>query len=274
VARFLTFLVVLLLLVNLEVTLSKVGMGTDISVQLWPTALQMSVSAALALTIAFALGLLSMLAGVALARGLPSPAGWLVLAAVFLAGLALIAVARGDAVLIRTVSAAGLSLAAAVAVYYALPHAGLPSATLPAAQIGSVGAIAVLAASALLGDTLLLRVALALSFAAGALGVAHYTFTELRAGHAVETESRFGGLGGGLGGWRISSAAGLLLLTAVLAGAAVALATYNPKSGDTSSGTTSSPREGASSGASQPASSNPGKKEEEHPAPASAPKGS
>jgi hypothetical protein len=144
---------------------------------------------------------------------------------------------------------------------------------LPAAQIGSVAAIALLAASALLGDTLLVRVALALCFAAAALAVAYYAYTELRAGHAVETESRFGGLGGGLGGWRLSSAAGLLLLTALLAGAPVALATYNPKSGDTSSGTTSSPREGASSGASQPALSNPDKKEEERPAPAPTPTG-
>jgi hypothetical protein len=273
VARFLTFLVVLLLVI-LEVVLSNVGLGTDISLRLWPTAVQVSVPAALALAIAFAFGLWSMLTGAVLARDLPSPAGWLVLAGVFLAGLVLIAIARGDAPLIRAASITGLGLAAAVAVCYALPNTGLPRASLPAAQIGSVGATAVLAASALLGDTIVLRVALALCFASAALWVAYYAFTELRAGHPIETESRFGGLGGGLGGWRISSAAGLLLLTAVLTGAAVALATYNPKSGTTNSGATSPTREDASGSASRLAPSTPDKKEEERATKAPSAKGS
>ena len=248
-ARFLTFLVVVLLVV-VEVMLSKLGTGTEIALQLWPTAVQISIPAALALAIAFALGLWSMLAGAALSRNLPSPAGWLVPAAVFLGGLMLIAAARGDMPLIRGVSVAGLGLAAAVAVCYALANTGLPRATLPSAQIGGVGVIALLAASALLADTILLRVALAVCFAVAALGVAYYTFTEFRAGHLVETESRFGGLGGGLGGWRISSAACLLLLTVVLTGAAVALATYS-----TNPGTTTRARDETPPGASRPAPS-------------------
>jgi len=255
-ARFLTFLVVLLLVI-LEVVLSKFGIGTDISLQFWPTAVQASVPAALALAVAFAFGLWLMLAGIALARDLPSPAGWLVLAGIFLAGLVLIAAARGDAPLIRAVSVAALGFAAAVAVCYTLPNTGLPRVMLSAAQIGGVGVVALLAASAVLGDTILLRAGPRIVFCRGsAVGCVPH-FNELRAGRLVESESRFSGLGGGLGGWRISSAAALLLLTVVLTGAAVALATYYPKSE-----TIPPNRETAAAGASRPAPGTSDKKEE------------
>ena len=255
--RFLIFLVVLLLVV-VEVMLSGIGAGSDISLQLWPTTTQLALPAALALAVAFAFGLWSMLAGLLLVRNMPSPTGWLALAAVFLAGVMLIAVARGDAVVLRSVAIAGLGLATMAVVWDVLRTAGLPAQILPAARIGGVGAVALLAASALLGDTILLRAALALGFAAGALGSAYYVFRELRGGRALETESRFGGLGGGLGGWRISTTASLLLLTVVLTGAAVTLATYNaPRPG-----TTPSPREETAAGAPQPTAAAPEKKRE------------
>ena len=184
--RFLIFLVVLLLVV-VEVMLSRIGAGSDLSLQLWPTTTQLALPAALALAVAFAFGLWSMLAGLLLVRNMPSPTGWLALAAVFLAGVMLIAVARGDAVVLRSVAIAGLGLATMAVVWDVLRTAGLPAQILPAARIGGVGVVALLAASALLGDTILLRAALALGFAAGALGSAYYVFRELRGGRALET---------------------------------------------------------------------------------------
>jgi hypothetical protein len=114
-----------------------------------------------------------------------------------------------------------------------------------------------LVASALLGDTVLVRAGLALGFAGAALAAAYHTFIELRRGRPLETESRFGGLGG----WRISSTASLLLLTVVLTGAAVTLATYSSsKSSDAVP-----PREAASNAAPRPSATAPEKKGEDHP---------
>jgi hypothetical protein len=259
-ARFLSLLVVLLL-VTVEVMLSRVGSGSEISFQLWPTTMQLGVPAAVALAVTFVFGLWSMLAGALLLRHLPTPVDWAALAALFLAGILLIAAARGDTALLRAVLVAGLGLAAIVAVWYVLQNANLPQQILPWARIGSIAIVILLVASALLGDTVLVRAGLALGFAGAALAAAYHTFIELRRGRPLETESRFGGLGGGLGGWRISSTASLLLLTVVLTGAAVTLATYSSsKSSDAVP-----PREATSNAAPRPSATAPEKKGEDHP---------
>jgi hypothetical protein len=259
-ATFLSLLVVLLL-VTVEVMLSKVGVGNEISFRLWPTTVQLALPAAVALAVAFAFGLWSMLAGGLALRHLRGPVDWTALAALFLAGILLVAAARGDPALLRAVLVVGLGLGAIVAIWYVLQNAGLSQQTLHWARLGGITIVILLAASALLGDTVLVRAALALGFATAALATAYYTFVELRGGSRLETESRFGGLGGGLGGWRISSAASLLVLTVVLTGAAVTLATYNASR----SGNAVSPREEASAGPSRASTTAPAKKGADHP---------
>lgn len=56
----------------------------------------------------------------------------------------------------------------------------------------------------------------------------------LRIGESIELESKWGGLGGGLGGWRMSPAAGLLVLAIALAAAAAA--SIQPPPNDKDSG--------------------------------------
>jgi hypothetical protein len=51
-------------------------------------------------------------------------------------------------------------------------------------------------------------------------------------GGAIEVETHWGGLGGGLGGWRLSSAAGLAVLAAISAAAAIALTPGRPDAPD------------------------------------------
>lgn len=60
--------------------------------------------------------------------------------------------------------------------------------------------------------------------AAGALCFTYLFVRHVRYGHKVGIESHWGGLGGGLGGWRISSALCFLIGSLVFAGALSALA--------------------------------------------------
>jgi hypothetical protein len=59
--------------------------------------------------------------------------------------------------------------------------------------------------------------------AAGALIALSRVFRLIEDGGPIEIESNWGGLGGGLGGWRLSAAAALVLVTLAFAGGAFAL---------------------------------------------------
>jgi hypothetical protein len=80
-----------------------------------------------------------------------------------------------------------------------------------------------LVAAAFFHELALSRIAVLIVLGPAALLAATRTIELLGRGDAVELQSRWGGLGGGLGGWRLSPAASLLLLTLFLAGAAVAV---------------------------------------------------
>lgn len=84
--------------------------------------------------------------------------------------------------------------------------------------------IVLLLATALLGSTMLLRAALVLAFAAAGIVAALRAMTLVRVGTPIEMRARYGGLGGGRGGWRLSQPASLLLIAAILLAAAVGLA--------------------------------------------------
>lgn len=87
-----------------------------------------------------------------------------------------------------------------------------------------IGLLIVLLASVLLGSTILLRAALVLAFAAAGVIAALRAMTLVRVGTPIELRARYGGFGGGRGGWRLSQPASLLLIATVLLGAAVGLA--------------------------------------------------
>lgn len=84
--------------------------------------------------------------------------------------------------------------------------------------------IVLLLATALVGSTMLLRAALVLAFAAAGIVAALRAMTLVRVGTPIEMRARYGGLGGGRGGWRLSQPASLLLIAAILLAAAVGLA--------------------------------------------------
>jgi len=84
--------------------------------------------------------------------------------------------------------------------------------------------IVLLLATALLGSTILLRAALLLAFAVAGVIAALWAMALVRVGTPIELRARYGGLGGGQGGWRLSQPASLLLIATVLLGAAVGLA--------------------------------------------------
>jgi hypothetical protein len=92
----------------------------------------------------------------------------------------------------------------------------------PPAVIGLLTVL--LLASVLLGSTILLRAALVLAFAAAGVIAALRAMTLVRVGTPIELRARYGGFGGGRGGWRLSQPASLLLIATVLLGAAVGLA--------------------------------------------------
>jgi len=84
--------------------------------------------------------------------------------------------------------------------------------------------IVLLVAPVLLDSTILVRTALVLGFAAAGIVAALRAMALVRVGIPIELRARYGGLGGGQGGWRLSQPASLLLIAAILLGAAVGLA--------------------------------------------------
>jgi hypothetical protein len=84
--------------------------------------------------------------------------------------------------------------------------------------------IVLLLTPVLLGSTILVRTALVLAFAAAGIVAALRAMALVRVGTPIELRARYGGLGGGQGGWRLSQPASLLLIAAILLGAAVGLA--------------------------------------------------
>lgn len=87
-----------------------------------------------------------------------------------------------------------------------------------------VAALAVLVLVAVdAGAIEVLQAALLLVCGSLALTAGAYALAALREGDAVELSSHWGGLGGGLGGWRLSPVATMLLLTLIFLGTAVAV---------------------------------------------------
>src|SRR5438552_3359780 len=84
--------------------------------------------------------------------------------------------------------------------------------------------VVLLLATVLLGSTMLLRAALVLAFAAAGVVAALRAMALVRVGTPIELRARYGGLGGGRGGWRLSQPASLLLIAAILLAPAVGLA--------------------------------------------------
>jgi hypothetical protein len=98
------------------------------------------------------------------------------------------------------------------------------AAMLRLTQFATAFGIALVFASALLDDMMPIRAGVALGFAIAAMTAAYHTLVLLRGGRPLEGESRFGGLGGGIGGWRLSSTGSLMLLTMIFAAAAAVVA--------------------------------------------------
>jgi hypothetical protein len=86
----------------------------------------------------------------------------------------------------------------------------------------AAGAPLMFAIPALVGDAAPARTGLGLCLGAGALASAFVAARGMQSGEVLEVTSWAGGLGGGRAGFRLSRATGQLLLTLVLAGAAVA----------------------------------------------------
>ena len=79
--------------------------------------------------------------------------------------------------------------------------------------IGLIGAIS--------GEVSFLQAIVAVSFASAALVAATMATDRIAAGDAIEMQSHWGGLGGALGGWRLSPATSLLLVALFFAGGAL-----------------------------------------------------
>lgn len=97
-----------------------------------------------------------------------------------------------------------------------------PAASVPRPLVAFL--IILLLGPALFGSMILVRTVLILVLATIGIGIGISAMTIVQRGQPVELRTRQGGLGGGQGGWRLSQPASLLLIAAVLLGAAVGLA--------------------------------------------------
>jgi hypothetical protein len=96
----------------------------------------------------------------------------------------------------------------------------------PAPELGLIAAsvVAILIVSAFMGSTLLLRLLLLLSLGAAAIMVAMQLVSAIGQNQPIELRNRGGGLGGSIGGWRISAPFGLIIVLLILVGAMVGIA--------------------------------------------------
>jgi hypothetical protein len=91
-----------------------------------------------------------------------------------------------------------------------------------------IGVVVLLLSAIQAGEMKAPRAALFLVFSGLTLLVAYYALEAIRLGDGLAFDTHWGGLGGGLGGFRISSAAGLTLLMLVLVGVTAAVGLYEP----------------------------------------------
>jgi hypothetical protein len=108
-----------------------------------------------------------------------------------------------------------------------LVHANFKAVTIRPRHAGFLVAVIVLPA-VLAGEITFARASVAV-LAGGLALIALTRVVQLFAqGDRIELQSHWGGLGGGLGGWRLSPVAGLVLLTVALCGVAIAAITGLP----------------------------------------------
>jgi hypothetical protein len=105
------------------------------------------------------------------------------------------------------------------------PPRPLRSAGFVAVILASLGMAALLGLAAVRGAVEPVPAAMLLVFGVGTLIAASSTLAELRNGGAIGLSSNWGGLGGGLGGWKLTPALSAMLLTLILLGATLAIGT-------------------------------------------------
>jgi hypothetical protein len=89
------------------------------------------------------------------------------------------------------------------------------------------------------------QASLIIVFGSVALSAAAAALSSFRKGEAIELQSNWGGLGGGLGGWRLSSATSLAVLAFLFAGgAAVVVQPRNPAPAEVKAGSDTSDTKG------------------------------
>jgi hypothetical protein len=99
-----------------------------------------------------------------------------------------------------------------------------PPVIAPPPPSGIVMLFVILLVPVVMGSTILVRAALVLALAAAGIVAVLRALTLVRLGQPIELRARSGGLAGGQGGWRLSQSGSLLLIAAVVLGAAVGLA--------------------------------------------------
>ncbi len=96
----------------------------------------------------------------------------------------------------------------------------------PAPELGLIAALVavILMACAFMRSMLLLRAVLLLGLGAASMVVAMQLLSAIGQNAPIEVRSRGGGLGGSIGGWRISSPFGLIIVLLILVGGMVGVA--------------------------------------------------
>lgn len=93
------------------------------------------------------------------------------------------------------------------------------------------------AAGALAKEVSYVQAVLTVLFGSAAFLAGFQTIELLRGGDAIELRNQWGGLGSGLGGWRLSAATSFLILAVVFAGSTTAIVTASvTKDGDAKAG--------------------------------------
>jgi hypothetical protein len=92
-------------------------------------------------------------------------------------------------------------------------------------QLAIIGLVVASLGGVLAQELSFLQATLIILFGSAALMAAARLIELLQRGEAIELQSHWGGLGGALGGWRLSPPASLLLLTLVLSAGLAGLAT-------------------------------------------------
>jgi hypothetical protein len=108
---------------------------------------------------------------------------------------------------------------------------------------GIILVFVILLAPVVMGSTILLRAALVLALAAAGIVSVLRALALVRGGQPIELRARSGGLGSSQGGWRLSQPGSLLLIAAVVLGAAIGLAQVDRRTEAPSSAGTAPQRE-------------------------------